>query len=223
MTDCQIFTTFVAAQRIWDEIEVLFDEFSSGLKSYSTGDITLETTKWLDANDAEDPPNGVNYWCNSTVKLRSKGRGPARSRLLTLYFDLARDLISEEQADWPHAREALLVVGFDPNRARNGWDHFAAVAPDGRLRDKDTWDDCKNNAFADDRLLEWKRYSVSDGGWSHRAWLLALPLRRLINADAVAEQLTKPIVVCVTQPVPGPSLAIRVAVIHRELVAQNGL
>src|SRR5450631_2992755 len=105
MTDCQIFTTFVAAERISKEIEVLFEELSSSLKANSTGDVTVETTKSFDTDDdAEDPPNCMNCWCNSTVKLRSKGRGPARSRLLTLYFDLARDLISKEQADWPHAR-----------------------------------------------------------------------------------------------------------------------
>jgi hypothetical protein len=73
MTDCQIFTTFVAAERISREIDVLWDEFSSGLKAHSVGDTTLETTKWSDKHDSEDPPNDVNYWCNSTVKLRSKG------------------------------------------------------------------------------------------------------------------------------------------------------
>lgn len=207
MTDCQIFTTFVAAERVWKEIEYLVDEFSSSVKDHSKDGVAIHKTTWGSSDDLDDPPNQTNVWCDCDLRLRLKGKGPFRSRLLTLYFDLARDLVPKDKADWPQAREALLVVGFDPRQKGGSWAPYAAVHPEGRLKEAEAWDACRNHVFADGRLLEAEETSVSDEGWSQRAWLFAIPLRRLTNADAVLEQLTKPVVALLSDKEPEIALA----------------
>ena len=213
MTDCQIFTTLVAAERISKEMDELVDEFSSSVKVVSDDNVIVE--KKATWHYADDSPHTSNGWYDCALRLRSKAQGPPRSRRLTLYFDLARELVSKEATDWPHAREALLVVGFDPNSKGNGWSQYSAVLPDGRLKnteDEKTWDDCRKHVFADGRLLEWQRHSVSNEGWSQRAWLFALPLQRLTNADAVLEQVTKPVVALLSDKEPEIALASTEAV-----------
>jgi hypothetical protein len=211
MSDCPIFKTFSAVEKIWTEIDNLVEEFSTSLKIESKETVTFSMGNCLDGSQAEEIETPVsNCWFEGTVKIRSKGRGPARSRPLTLYFDLSRAL-TEGLEPWSFASQALLLIGFYPH-SEASWGEYCAPNCDGTLKEKEIWEDCRQHAYAGNRLLNCSEHDKSDDDWSHRAWMFGTPLREIVNSEAVANFLAKPVSSLLTGSDPTAALASAKAV-----------
>lgn len=212
MTECPIFKTFAAAEKIWTEVENLVEEFSSAMTTVSSNTVTFGQSRWRDGDNAEEVDvQASSYWVKGETKIRSKGRGPARTRSLTLYFDLTRGVINGSQV-WPHARQGLLLLGFYP-QSDHEWGEYCAPTAEGTLKCHEVWDDCRKHAHADNRLLNCSKHDVSDRDWSYRAWLFATPLRDIANSDAVVNYLAKPVHLLLTGSDPSAALASTKAVV----------
>jgi hypothetical protein len=185
MTACPVFQTFAAAKRVSIELDQLLGDIVARFRN-------AETDLFEDADDYEWQhcvPEEDESWVELggaltiPVAVREKGaKGRPKTRHLSIRFDLHREI--DEPPASEHASEALIVIGYSPLRDEPWLNHLMVVTQDGRLRDPEAWEACRNNRHADGRLLEYAE--VAQGkNWAQRAWIFALPLRSFKDPESV--------------------------------------
>ena len=196
MTVCPIFQTFHAAKLASIELESLRDEIISRLKKAEP-----DVFKKADDSDEESDEALAWVWLGTTYKvpttLREKSAKKARSRILSIRFDLYRE-VSNTLAPWKHALDALLIIGFWPLKEGSWTNAELCVTADGRLQDSEAWEQCRKHRHADGRLLEWA--NAGDGpSWAQRGWIFAVPIRSFSDPKSVDKHLVHPLVGLLTK------------------------
>jgi hypothetical protein len=99
--------------------------------------------------------------------------------------------------DWPHAREALLVIAFASGRG-DWWEpESLCVASSGRLEDTESWERFRVSASVDRKFLVWEPgvqsndYSKVDV--SANDWIFAVPVSLINDSDAIRNMLVSPV------------------------------
>jgi hypothetical protein len=130
------------------------------------------------------------------LTIRGLGRGRAATRSLSLHFDLVRDVTGSAQ--WPHAREALLVIAFACERGEWWEPESLCIASSGQLEDNETWEKVRaSGRSVDKKFLVWQEtgaqsdYSKTDV--SEQDWIFAVPVRLIDGSDAVKSMLVEPV------------------------------
>jgi hypothetical protein len=181
MTACPIFQTFSAAKAISAELDQLVDDIVARLRSSGLFK-NVADKEWDDCL-----PDEKLTWLETggavtiLVSMRH-GAGAPLNRHLSLRFDLNRE-VPEGHSSWQHASEALIVVGWSPLRDVPWTNEIMAVTAEGRLRDNEAWEACRNNSHAGGKLL---RYTEAGPTWAQRSWVFAVPLRSLTRTRASA-------------------------------------
>jgi hypothetical protein len=114
MTDCPIFSTYLAASRIDMEIYALVDDFESQISSGKDRRFSVNKGEWHEADESNFA--GYRYSTRRSMLTIRGGHGKPRSRYLSLHFDFVRDVTPGGSVEWPHARQALLVIAYASER-----------------------------------------------------------------------------------------------------------
>ena len=136
--------------------------------------------------------------CNSTFYVdNTRPARKTRSRYLSLHFDLVRDTTLVGSIEWPHAREALLVVAYASDRGEWWEPESLCVSASGRLEDKETWERLRASASVGNKFLVWQE-SGAQSDWSkvdvsEQDWLFAMPVCLIKDSNAVKDMLVAPI------------------------------
>ena len=194
MTACPIFQTFEAVKRVSVELDQLLGDIIARLRN-AEPDLFKDAAdyKWDDCLPEEDL-SWVELGGALTipVAVKDKGtRGKPKARHLSIRFDLYREVADDEPPIWEHASEAFIVIGYSPFKDNPWYNEIMVVTRDGRLRDQETWEACRNNRHADGRLLEYAE--TAGNNWSQRGWIFALPLRSFKDPESVDKQFVKPV------------------------------
>jgi hypothetical protein len=195
VTDCPIFSTYLAASRIDMEIDALVEDFESQISSGKDKRFSVKEGEWHEADDNNFA--GYRYVTRrSMLTIRGLGRGRSSTRSLSLHFDLVRD-ITGGSVLWPHAREALLVIAYASERG-DWWEpESLCVASSGRLEDDETWDKWCAGASVENKFLVWSdtgaKSDFSKVDVSDQDWLFAVPLRLINDSNAIKNMFVNPV------------------------------
>lgn len=205
---CQIFEVLDAAWKLGGEVERLVPEIESSLTRAGLK-IESEKSSWDESKVGGD--TGEWFQRGSTrviyLNLREAGkRGKSRIRALSFRVEMHRD--QDEETRWPHARSALLIVGFWGD-ANGNWENDELVTTaHGRLADGDAWSCCTNQRHAESKLLEWlDPDEVANSNWSQRCWVFAIPMKVLTNSSKVDSQVATPVRMLMDNAGPDKALA----------------
>jgi len=192
VTDCPIFSTYMAASRIDMEIDALVEDFESQISSGKDKRFSVRDGEWHEADDSNFA--GYRYATRRSMMI-IRGLGRRKMRSLSLHFDLVRDVPGGSV--WPHAREALLVVAYASEHG-DWWEPDSlCVASAGRLEDEETWEKWCAGASVENKFLVWSdtgaKSDFSKVDVSDQDWLFAVPLRLFNDSNAIKNMLVNPV------------------------------
>lgn len=186
MTVCKIFATFAAVDEIDNETDALVEEIKTQLEKDRKKDRIFSIESEKREMRAQDKHCETSTFI---LKFRSSGslKGKPRSAALTLHFDYIRD---DSESKWPHAKQALLVVGYAYLTSDPWLCNELFVHSSGRLENSDICDSL--SAKCNERLLVGT--ANEDGHHlSEKNWVFAVPLAALNSPEAVERNVTEPI------------------------------
>lgn len=188
MADCPIFRANEIAEKTWLSIEELIDVFKRKLE------VRGFTCADYEASEDEDEKRTLFYHYAYQFPINRPGKGNRRRQGITLHFDVCRNITGTP--NWPHAREAILVVAYS-NLFDDAWDATAlAINQNGFL---DAWGLVDRTHYEelslsqeDQRLIVWNETKEAES-WSTRSWLFALPLRLLTSPNSLELEVIEPL------------------------------
>lgn len=186
MTD-PIFQAASYLERVCAEISHLSEEVARAI-SEEGFDIKLHDGDLVSDNQM----SGLRYAFSYAVKRAF--RNQKKNAQVLLKFDLWR---SDQPSDWPHAKEALLIVAYDADLV-DGWDSEQLdVQADGRLERPDLVSRLHNRC--DDRLLFWER-RINDPSFARQAWYFGVRLRDIHDISDAQRMIVAPVVALLRAP-----------------------
>jgi hypothetical protein len=188
MSNCPIFQATSAMIAIGTELYALVGELKNQLAQLDGDRIDFDHQIERDSGEKDD---WACRWAVFDIPFTFKGaRGRRKQRYISVRFDLTRDHLTRtiDQETWPHARQALLVVGHDPS-SKNWEADEMEVRADGRLKSDVAWTSCKDSIHHG-WLLEWQDASIGER-WDQKCWLFAVPIIKLSTPETLNKQVSK--------------------------------
>ncbi|WP_406851794.1 hypothetical protein WEU32_10065 [Brevundimonas sp. BH3] len=186
MTD-PIFQAASYLERVCAEISHLSEEVARAISEQGF-EIKLHDSNLVSDNQM----SGLRYAFSYAVKRVF--RNQKKNAQILLKFDLWR---SDHPSDWPHAKEALLIVAYDADLV-DGWDSEQLdVQADGRLERPDLVSELHQRC--DNRLLLWER-RINDRSFARQAWYFGVRLCDIHDINDSQRMIVGPLVALLRTP-----------------------
>ena len=183
-----VWRTVENMRQIGDSIESFFSVLELEIKG-------IEYIHDVSDNTPRDPGTTVGYdWCYASdlrvygLKKQSPRRGPKPSLgVLTVRVELWREIDDDDSRRWRHAKEPLVLVGFDPNE-NDPWDKVLLCL--------DQFGNPKKDKLDGIRVMEgapWLWAWEGDAVWSERSWFFVVPLSDIRSREDIGTHIVGPV------------------------------